>query len=79
MLLAELGDMAALEKWTGTMARLATAPLSDGGFGLSLGQDGMNALAHILSDSAMAQAYELTVHTAASERQAVLKRAAHGD
>jgi hypothetical protein len=78
MLLAEFGDMAALERWIGTMARLAVAPLSDGGFGLVLDQQGMNALANILSDGAIAQAHELTVHTTSGERQAVLTQVAHG-
>jgi hypothetical protein len=79
MLLANFGDMAALERWTGTMARLATAPLSDGGFGLALDQQGMDALAHILSDSAIAHVHELTVHTTTGERRAALKQVAHGD
>jgi hypothetical protein len=78
MLLAELGDIA-LERWTSTMARLATAPLSDGGFGLALDQQGADALAHILSDRASAQAHELAVHTTTGGRQAVLKQVAHGD
>ena len=78
MLLAELGDIA-LERWTSTMARLATAPLSDGGFGLAPDQQGTNALAQILSDRAIAHAHELTVQTAAGERQAALKQVAHGD
>ena len=76
MLLAEFGDTAALERWIGTMARLATAPLSDGGFGLL---QGMEALAHIFSDSAIARAHELTVHTTTGQRQAVLRQVAHGD
>ena len=79
MLLANFGDMAALERWIGTMARLATAPLSDGGFGLALDQQGTDALAHILSDRAIAHAHELTVHTTTGERQAVLRQVAHGD
>jgi hypothetical protein len=79
MLLANLGDMAALERWIGTMARLATTPLSDGGFGLALDQQAMDALAHLLSDRAIAHAHELTVRTTTSERQAVLKQVAHGD
>ena len=79
MLLASFGDMAALERWIGTMVRLATAPLSDGGFGLALDPQGTDALAHILSDSAIAHAYELTVQTITGERQAVLKQVAHDD
>lgn len=79
MLLGTFGDMAALERWIGTMARLATAPLADGGFGLALDQQGTDVLAHILSDSAIAHAHELTVHTTTSERQAVLKQVAHGN
>jgi hypothetical protein len=79
MLLAEFDDVAALERWIGTMARLATAPLSDGGFGLALDQQGMDALAHILSDRAIAHAHELTVHTTTGERRAVLRQVAHGD
>lgn len=79
MLLATFGNMAALERWIGTMARLATAPLSDGGFGLALDQQGMEAMTHMFSDSAVAQAHELTVRTTTGERQAVLKQVAHGD
>lgn len=79
MLLANVGDMAGLERWIGTMARLATAPLSEGGFGLALDQQGMEALAHILSDRAVTHAHELTVHTTNGERQAVLKQVAHDD
>ena len=79
MLLAEFDDAAALERWMGTMARLATAPLSDGGFGLALDQQGMNALAQIFSDRAIAHAHALTVHTTTGERQAVLRQVAHGD
>ncbi len=79
MLLTEFGDMAALERWMGSMARLVTAPLADGGFGLALDQQGTDALAHILSDSAIAHTHELTVHMTTGERQAVLKQVAHGD
>ena len=79
MLLANFGDMAALERWIGTMVRLATAPLSEGGFGLALDQQGMDALAHLLSDGAIAREHELTVRATTSERQAVLTQVAHGD
>jgi hypothetical protein len=79
MLLANFGDVAALERWIGTMARLVTAPLADGGFGLALDQQGTDALTHILSDRAIAQVHELTVHTTTGERQAVLRQVAHGD
>ena len=78
LLLSEFGDMAALERWTATMARLATAPLSDGGFGLVLDQQGMGVLAHIFADSTVAQAHELTIDTGPGERPAVLRQAAHG-
>jgi hypothetical protein len=79
MLLANFGDMAALEQWMGTMARLVTAPLADGGFGLALDRQGADALAHILSDSAIAHTHELTVHATSGERRAVLRQVAHGD
>jgi hypothetical protein len=77
MLLAEFGDVAALERWTGTMARLATAPLAEGGFGLALDDDAANTLAHILSDEAIAREHALTVRTVDGVRQAELKRVAH--
>ena len=77
MLMAEFGDMAALERWWGTLARLVTAPPSDGGFGLFLDQDGRNALARIFSDSAIAHEHELTVRTETGERRAELKQVAH--
>ena len=79
MLLAAFDDVAALERWIGAMARLAAAPLSDGGFGLALDRKAADALGHIFSDSAIAHAHELTVHTTTGERQAVLRQVAHGD
>lgn len=77
VLMAELGDMVALERWSGAIARLVTAPLSDGGFGLSLDQEGRDALAQIFSDGAIAREHELTVRTATGERRAELKQVAH--
>lgn len=77
MLLAEFQDMAALEKWTATMARLVTAPLAEGGFGLALDDDAADTLAHILSDGVVAREHALTVRTVDGERQAELKRVAH--
>ena len=77
LLMAEFGDMTALETWSGTIARLVTAPLSEGGFGLSLDQEGRAALAHIFSDNAVAHQHELTVRTATGERRAELKQVAH--
>lgn len=77
MLLADFRDMAALEKWTGTIARLITAPLADGGFGLLLDQEGKSTLAQIFSDNMVAREHELTVRIADGERQAVLRQAAH--
>ncbi|HEV8390480.1 MAG TPA: hypothetical protein VGQ35_11590 [Dongiaceae bacterium] len=78
MLLAALGNEAGLDAWTGVVARLATAPLDDGGFGLALGQSEADTLARIFSDNAAVREYELTIGTAAGGRQAVLKRVAHG-
>jgi hypothetical protein len=77
MLLAEFQEMAALEKWTGTMARLIIAPLSEGGYGLALDREGESALAHIFSDSKVAREHELTVRVVDGTRQAVLRQAAH--
>ena len=79
MLLAEFGDMAALEKWTATMARLVTAPLAEGGFGLALDDDAANTLTHILSDGGVTREHELTVRSVDGMRQAELKRASHGN
>jgi hypothetical protein len=79
MLLAEFGDMAALEKWIATMARLVTAPLAEGGFGLALDDDAANTLSHILSDDGVTREHELTVRIVDGVRQAELKRASHGN
>ena len=72
LLLAEFGDMAVLEKWTGTMARLITAPLPEGGFGLVLDREGESTLAQIFSDSMVAREHELTIRIVNGQRQAVL-------
>jgi len=79
MLLAEFGDMAALEEWTATMARLVTAPLAEGGFGLALDDNAANRLSHILSDDGVAREHELTVKIVGGMRQAELKRTSHGN
>ena len=71
-MLAWFGEEAGLVDWIGGIGRLLTAPLSDGGFGLSLDQDGLSMLAAMLSDSGMHQRYELTIRPAADGRDAVL-------
>jgi hypothetical protein len=71
--------MAALEKWTATMARLVTAPLAEGGFGLALDEGAASTLSHILSDDLVAREHELTVRSVDGARQAELKQAAHGN
>ncbi len=73
-MLAWFGDEAALMDWVAGIGRLVTAPLSDGGFGLSLDQDGLTTLAAMLSDSGIDRRYELTVRPAADKRDAVLKQ-----
>ena len=77
-LLAWCGDEAALDAWAAVVTRLATASLSDGGFGLALDQEGKNDLARIVAGSAAGQEYELTITTATSGWLAVLKQVAHG-
>jgi hypothetical protein len=72
LLLAEFREMAALETWTGTLARLITAPLSEGGFELALDQKAARTLAQLFSDDIVARDHELTVRTVDGVRQAML-------
>jgi hypothetical protein len=73
-MLAWFGDEAALTDWLAGIGRLAVAPLSAGGFGLSLDRDGSSALAAMLSDRGMDQRYELTIRPAAGARETVLRQ-----
>lgn len=73
-MLAWFGDEAGLMDWTAGMGRLLTAPLADGGFGLSLDQVGLSTLAAMLSDFGVDQHYELTIRPAADGRDAVLRQ-----
>jgi len=73
-MLAWFGDEAGLMDWMVGIGRLLTAPLSDGGFGLSLDQDGLSELAAMVSDGGMDQRYALTIRPAADRRDAAVTR-----
>lgn len=64
----------ALGQWAAWIGRLATAPLADGGFGLSLDDESLATLGRMFTPKGADHRYELVIHPAAGRRDASLKQ-----